>query len=201
MRRADVTAFVPSLFKMEEHMGTKAKWGIVGLGLVPMFAFGLCTGRAYAQGGQPDPGTERVTIETAQSTSALTLKRTKITTLDNGLSLSTTPVLAFSQVTGRCPATAVTCTIGVEISSQFFNLSGSNVAQIIIAIDGSGLGINPSSVVNVNTNTGTLATTSTFTFMKTGLSPGPHTVDVSFDTNAGTGTAGFRTLTVQVFTP
>lgn len=125
-----------------------------------------------------------------------------IGTKSDPLSLTTTEVAAFDPVVVVCPASAATCTARIEVSSQFSNLSGGNAAQMRVAVDGSGSNILPSSVVNVNSAaTTSTSTVSTFSFVRTGLAPGAHQFDVTFRTSSGTGSAGFRTLTVELFTP
>jgi hypothetical protein len=167
---------------------------ITGMALVLSLSLGPIVGNTYAA---------------EASAVNLTLKDTTIKTEDTSLPLPSgafpvTPGNAFSQSTINCPGGHRTCTVRVEISSQFGNLTAGDVVVIGVSIDGSQSDVKPSPTVAVHdtTSTGFLVGVRTFSWMKTGLSPGSHTIDVTFFATPSTGAfanAGFRILTIQVY--
>ena len=169
-------------------MSTSRTWFIVAMVVVPWLHLGPLAGSTYA-------------LE--ESTPQLTLTATKMRTQDNTLGLTTTPVSAFSPSKLGCPATSGTCTIRVEVSSQFDDGAGTaTIAQMQVLIDGSATGVLPDDLVNVDpVNATAFQSVRTFVWMKKGLAPGSHTVTVNFLVTAGSASAGLRTLTIQMFTP
>lgn len=128
-----------------------------------------------------------------------TLQKTHMRQETTYLSFSNTPVPAFAPTTIQCGNQ--TCSVRAEISSQFFNVTSGNVARIHVKADGVPF---PSTGFDVDGGINRpVATLTTVAYLKTGLTPGPHTVTVEFDMRSpgGTADAGIRTLTVQVFTP
>lgn len=145
-------------------------------------------------------------------------KKTYIKTEDTQVFFTDSPVDAFTQTTVNCPgAAATTCTVRVEVSSQFGETNANHPddrARILVTVDGSGTGVFPSDSVTVEPGPVGFSAFSggccplavralTFAWMKTGLGVGNHVVRVQFLTG-GPGFqafAAFRTLTIQVFKP
>jgi hypothetical protein len=160
---------------------------------------GAFTTAMFAQGGQPSETSAPVTPSV--NTGLLALSKTEINTENNLLGLSSTPAAAFAAATFTCPAAHTRgCTLRVDVSSQFWNISAGTTAQV--SISSTGGTINPSSLVNVDADTtGPLASVHTFQWMISGITAGSvTTVNVSFDVSGGgTGDAGFRSETAQLF--
>jgi len=94
-----------------------------------------------------------------------------------------------------------TCSVRVEVSSQFFNVTSGNIVRIHVKSDGNPF---PSTGFDVDGGINRpVATLTTAAHLKTGLSPGSHSVTVEFDMRSpgGTAEAGIRTVMIQVFTP
>ena len=93
------------------------------------------------------------------------------------VTLSTTPVSAFAPTTIQCGNQ--TCSVRVEVSSQFFNVTSGNIVRIHVKSDGNPF---PSTGFDVDGGINRpVATLSTAAHLKTGLSPGSHSVTVEFD--------------------
>jgi hypothetical protein len=181
------------------HIGTSATVRAV-LAFACVLTCGVWT-TAFAQDkGQPaEDG--HATVHPPIKRGALTLKRTLIDTENSGVSLSTSASAAFPTFGVSCPVTQTRgCTIKVEVSSQFWDIPSSSVAQINVAITG-GLQVNPAGIVNVDSTTaGGLASVHTFQWMVTGINAGTsQTVSISFDVTSGTAVAGYRTATIDTF--
>jgi hypothetical protein len=117
----------------------------------------------------------------------------------NTVALSTTPVVVFTPVKLRCPNSAASCTLRIEISSQFNTLT-TGAAQMRVTV--SGTTVAPSGTVNVSTNrVSGQSATHTMTFVADVASGNVATATAQFATTTGTGNAGFRTMTVSSFTP
>lgn len=130
----------------------------------------------------------------------LRLEKTFIKTENTGLILSTSPVAGFTQTTVNCPERG-TCTIRVELSTQFSGIQNPNVAAVTLLIDGAQTDVQPFAAVGLDsTSIGGGSNARTFSWMKTGLPRGPHTIDVFFFTTGGTAGVAGHILTVQVFT-
>jgi len=160
-----------------------------GIALVLWLSVGPNTGSTYAA---------------EVSATNLALQKTTLKTVDTSLGLSTTPANAFSQSTINCPGTSGTCTVRVEVSSQFSDLTTGDVVVIGISVDGLQSGVKPSPTVTVHdtTSTGSAAGVRTFSWMKKGLGLGSHTVNAAFfvtPSNNAFANAGYRTLTLQVY--
>jgi hypothetical protein len=109
---------------------------------------------------------------------------------------------AFAPITLPCPSSAGLngCTIKVDVSSQFWANTGGSVAQMSLTITGAGT-LGPSSLVNVSTNAGSLAETHTMQWVKRNIPAGSSpTITMQFDVSSGAGLAGFRTMSIDVFT-
>lgn len=114
--------------------------------------------------------------------------------------------VTFSEPVAAFPATAVlcrkrTCTVRVEVSSQFFNIPSGNAARIHVKADGKPF---PATGFDVDGGLNRpVAHLTTVSYLKTGLGSGSHTITVDFDMRSGgsTAEAGIRMLTIQVFAP
>ena len=117
----------------------------------------------------------------------------------NTVALSTTPVVVFTPVKLKCQNSAASCTLRIEISSQFNTLT-TGAAQMRVTV--SGTTVAPTGVVNVSTNREAgQSATHTMTFVANVASGNVATATAQFATTTGTGNAGFRTMTVSIFTP
>jgi len=128
-----------------------------------------------------------------------TLQKTHMRQEATRVTLSTTPVSAFAPTTIQCGNQ--TCSVRVEVSSQFFNVTSGNIVRIHVKSDGNPF---PSTGFDVDGGINRpVATLTTAAHLKTGLSPGSHSVSVEFDMRSpgGTAEAGIRTVMIQVFTP
>jgi len=155
---------------------------------------------APAQIGQPQPGATLNTGKANLPSPNLTLLRTRINSRSDTLSFSTTPVAAFPTMNIACPASPGSCTLRIEISSQFGSVDAGTAAVMDVQVGGSGLGILPGPVAGVSINSSAFFAPATMTFVKN-VAPGNHAVSVRFKTTSGAAGAGFRTLTVSMFTP
>lgn len=148
---------------------------------------------SYALAGVGEVYAEEVSAEN------LLLEETFIKTENTALFPSTNPVEGFTQTTVKCPSRRA-CTIRVELSAQFSSIQNPNVAGVVLLIDSSQADVQPFAVVGLDsTSTGGGSNARTFAWMKTGLTRGPHTIDVLFFTTGGTATVPSRILTVQVY--
>jgi hypothetical protein len=150
--------------------------------------------------GQPAEKSNSPAVAPLVLTGSLTLSHTLIQTENSLLGLSTTPASAFSPIAVSCPSSHTKgCTIAVIVSSQFYDITSGDVAQVNVSAGS--LTVNPSNVVNVDsTSTGILANVHTFQWMIESAPAGvTQTVDISFDVDGGTASAGYRTATVQLF--
>jgi hypothetical protein len=115
------------------------------------------------------------------------------------VTFSDSPVAAFAPTTVQCRRR--TCTVRVEVTSQFLNVPSGNAARIHVQADGK-----PFAATGFDVDGGInrpVAHLTTVSYLKTGLSSGAHTITVEFDLRSGgsTAEAGIRTLTIQVFAP
>lgn len=109
------------------------------------------------------------------------------------------PVAAFAPTTVQCRKR--TCTVRVEVTSQFFNIPSGNAARIHVKANGK-----PFAVTGFDIDGGInrpVAHLTTVSYLKTGLGAGTHTITVDFDMRSGgsNAEAGIRTLMIQVFVP
>ena len=128
-----------------------------------------------------------------------TLQKTHMRQEATRVAFSNTPVPAFAPTTIQCGNP--TCSVSVEVSSQFFNVTSGNIARIHVKADGV---LFPSTGFDVDGGINRpVATQTTAAYLKTDLSPGSHTITVEFDMRSagGTAEAGIRTLMIQVFAP
>jgi len=115
------------------------------------------------------------------------------------VAIADAPVQAFAPTTIQCGKHS--CTVRVEISSQFFNVTSGNAVRLHVTADGA-----PFPVTGFEIDGGInrpVAHLTTVSSLKSDLSPGPHTIAVYFDMRSpgGKAEASIRTLTIQVFTP
>jgi hypothetical protein len=121
---------------------------------IARFVFGTSTlalatcwvGAAVAQSGEPATGAGRATLPT----SALTLLKTKMSDKSSSLTLTLSAADAFPELSINCPNSEDSCTLRIEVSSQFTSIDLGTAAQMIVLVDGSGAGVRPSSQLNVN---------------------------------------------------
>jgi hypothetical protein len=148
---------------------------------------------SHAFGGIGEAYAEEVSAEN------LNLETTFIKTENTALFLSTNPIAGFTQTTVDCPGRGG-CTIRVELSTQFSGIQVPNVAAVALLIDSSQADVQPFAVVGLDsTSTGGGSNARTFSWMKTGLTRGQHTIDVTFFTTGGSASVPGRTLTIQVY--
>ena len=113
---------------------------------------------------------------------------------------------AVPPTTIKCPkVNKTTCTVRIELSSEFSNVTPDTVAAAAVLVDDSPDGIAPSNVAGFDsTSTTGASNVRTFSWVKTGLNTGDHVIEMFLFTSSvsGTGSAGsfMRTLTIQVYT-
>lgn len=142
----------------------------------------------------------------AQNGSNLSPYKSFMRTANTNLSVSTTLVSGFGSTTVTCPATHTAgCTVRVQVSSQFsMQCCMQGNFRIKVSIPGTGSQVWPNSLVNVAMMGGGMMGygdmfAHTFQFMKTGIPAGAtQTVAIQFQTDAGTGTAGYRSAMVDL---
>jgi len=128
-----------------------------------------------------------------------TLSKTHMRQDTTALTIADAPVQAFTPTTIQCGNQS--CTVRVEVSSQFFNVTSGNAVRLHVKADGA-----PFPVTGFEIDGGInrpVAHLTTVSSLKSDLGPGPHTISVDFDmrTPGGKAEASIRTLTIQVFTP
>lgn len=142
---------------------------------------------------------------TAQNASNMSPYKSFMKTATTNLSVGTSLVSAFNATTVTCPSShAAGCTIRVQVSSQFsMSCCMQGNFRIKVSIPGTGSQIWPNSLVNVGMMGGGMmgygdVFAHTFHFMKTGVPAGAsQTVTIQFQTDAGSGTAGYRMANVD----
>jgi hypothetical protein len=143
----------------------------------------------------------------AQNSSQLYPYQSFLRTANTNMNVSTTLVSAFNSTTVTCPAAHYAgCTIRVQVSTQFsMSCCTQGKFRIKVSIPGSGSQLWPSSLVSVGMmggggmmGYGDMAA-HTFNWMKTAIPAGAtQTVSVQFQTDAGSGTAGYRFANVDL---
>lgn len=142
----------------------------------------------------------------AQNGSNLSPYKSFMRTANTNLSVSTTLVSGFNSTAVTCPATHTAgCTIRVQVSSQFsMQCCMQGNFRIKVSIPGTGSQVWPNSLVNVAMMGGGMMGygdmfAHTFQFMKTGIPAGAtQTISIQFQTDAGIGTAGYRSAMVDL---
>jgi hypothetical protein len=116
---------------------------------------------------------------------------------------ATIPTNAFTSTAVLCPASAgpAGCTFRVSVVSQFRDLEPDNAAAVKVIISGPGTAVAPSAIVLVaSTEHALWYSTHSFQWMKRNIPAGTTaTVTVQLGMTSGTGNAGARTLSIDVF--
>jgi hypothetical protein len=141
----------------------------------------------------------------AQTASNVTPYKSFMKTASTNLNVGTSMVAAFGSTSVTCPATHTAgCTVRVQVTSQFsMACCTQGNFRISVSIPGSGSQIWPSSLVKVGMMGGGMmgygdVFAHTFHFMKTGIPAGAtQTITIQFQTDAGSGTAGYRMASVD----
>jgi hypothetical protein len=141
----------------------------------------------------------------AQNVSNMSSYQAFMKTANTNLTVGTTLVAGFVPTTVTCPAThAKGCSIRVQVSTQFsMSCCMQGNFRIKLTIPGTGSQIWPNSLVNVGMMGGGMmgygdVFAHTFHFMKTGIPAGAsQTVSVQFQTDSGSGTAGYRMASID----
>lgn len=142
-----------------------------------------------------------------QNASKMSQYQSFMKTANTNLSVGTSLVSAFASTPVTCPASHTAgCTVRVQVSTQFsMRCCMQGNFRIKVLIPGSGSQIWPNSLVNVAMMGGGMmasgdAYAQTFHWMKTGIPAGAtQNVTIQFQTDAGTGTAGYRIATVDCY--
>ena len=136
-----------------------------------------------------------------QSTAAVdrTLLKTHMRQETASLAIADKLVQAFPPTPIQCGDH--TCTVRVEVSAQFFNVTSGNAVRFHVAADDV-----PFPVTGFEIDGGInrpAAHLTTVTSLKTNLRPGLHVITVGFDmrTPGGNAEVSIRSLTIQVFRP
>ncbi len=141
----------------------------------------------------------------AQNAANLSPYKSFMKSANTNLSVGTSMVSAFPSTSVTCPATHTAgCTIRVQVSSQFsMSCCMQGNFRIQVSIPGTGSQVRPNSLVNVGMMGGGMMAygdvfAHTFHFMKTGVPAGAtQAVTIQFQTDAGSGTAGYRMASVE----
>jgi hypothetical protein len=150
-----------------------------------------------------DQAVEQDATTGAAVASNLTLSRTTIATSNTGIAIgSATATAGFQPATVVCPSNHTAgCTIRVEVTGQFFNLTKGDSVGTVVDISGTGT-ITPGNGISLD-STSDLPLhpeAHTFTWLKTGIPAGStQTVDIGFATTAGTADVQGRTATIQLY--
>ena len=116
---------------------------------------------------------------------------------------ATTPANAFTPTAVICPASAgaAGCTFRVSVVSQFRDLQADNAAAVKVIITGPGTAVAPNAIVQVaSAGDPVWYSTHAFQWMKRNIPAGTTaTVTVLLGMTFGTGNAGARTLSIDVF--
>ncbi len=142
----------------------------------------------------------------AQTASNISPYKSFMKTANTNLTVGTSMVAAFGSTSVTCPATHTAgCTIRVQVTSQFsMSCCTQGNFRISVSIPGTGSQIWPSSLVKVAMMGGGMmgygdVFAHSFHFMKTGIPAGAtQSVTIQFQTDAGTGTAGYRMASVDL---
>jgi hypothetical protein len=122
---------------------------------------------------------------------------------ENGfLGLTTAAANAFAPISLPCPASAGAngCTIRVVVSSQFWDVTTNQAVQANVLISGPGT-LGPANLVNIASNeSANWASTHTMQWVKKNVPAGTTvTISVQFNVTSLTGSAGCRTMSIDVF--
>jgi hypothetical protein len=111
-------------------------------------------------------------------------------------------VLLLTPTVVTCPGSS-TCTLHIEVSSQINSLDAGASADFRVEV-GTMVATPGFGILRVATNNGTGATgvnSETFQFIKTGVTPGNHTVRWLARVTSGTATAINRIQKISIYTP
>ena len=165
--------------------------GVLGFGPAPL--------SARNPTGQPDGGPGILAETVFAAVPVYSVMKTETTALGLGAVL---PKNAFAPIALPCPASAGAngCTFRVSVVSQFSDLPP-NAANMNLIITGPGT-LGPAALINVAAVTDTFwAQTHSMQWVKRNIPAGSSpTVTVQFGMTFGTGTAAYRTLSIDVFT-
>jgi hypothetical protein len=134
------------------------------------------------------------------------LQKTAMKTQNLFLALSGVAQDAFTPTIVTCPG-AGTCTLHIEVSTGFLSLTSGEQLNVIVKVDGTGVGVLPSSrvvVAAVANSTAAYSTESrTFQWIRANVPAGNHTVDVEMVVAGGgfAATATSRTLKINIYKP
>jgi hypothetical protein len=138
----------------------------------------------------------------------LVLQKTNLRTvtpfLGGSVTLGTSFVLLLTPTAVTCPGSGSdTCTLHIEVSSQINSLDPGASVDFRVEVDN--LVASPGfGILRVATNNGAVATginSKTFQFVKTGLTPGIHTVEWLAQVTSGTAVAINRIQKISIYTP
>jgi hypothetical protein len=117
-------------------------------------------------------------------------------------SIGTTFERVLTPTVISCPGSS-TCTLHIEVSSNYTSLDPGASAQFRVEVDNvaatPGVGL-----IRVANNTGATATgliASTFQFIKTGVTPGNHTVEFLQNVTSGTAAVCNGFQKINIYTP
>lgn len=129
----------------------------------------------------------------------LKLKTTYFKTSDVSLLITPTLTDAVSPTKVICPAA---CVLGIELTAQFSGLNppNPNVVAAIVLVDGSTEGILPNPILGLSsTSTGGGSDARGYIWAATGLSPGPHSVQILLVVPEGVAGSATRSLKIDVY--
>ena len=128
-----------------------------------------------------------------------TLLKTHMRQETTSVAITDKLVQAFPPTTIQCGDQ--TCTVRVEVSAQFFNVTSGNAVRFHVAADDVSFPVTGFEIDGrINRPAAHLTTV---TSLKSDLQPGRHVISVGFDMRAPGGKAemSIRSLTIQVFRP
>jgi hypothetical protein len=133
------------------------------------------------------------------------LQKTSMKTQNTFLGLNSTFKDAFTPTNVSCPSTG-TCTLHIEVSTQFFGLSSAECLNIRVRVDGADtLPSTGVCVAGVATSiNGYGLETRTFQWIKNNVEAGIRTVDVEMSVTGGANpvaTATLRVLKINIYKP
>ncbi len=141
----------------------------------------------------------------AQDASGRVLQKTNMRAFTSVLgcnSIGTSFEQLLSPTVITCPGSG-TCTLHIEVSSNYTSLDPGAGAQFRVEVDNvaatPGVGL-----IRVATNNGATATgliASTFQFIKTGVTPGNHTVEFLQNVTSGTAAVCNGFQKINIYTP
>src|SRR5688500_13383151 len=122
-------------------------------------------------------GATEVAVHVAVTARDRTLSKPLLRQDSTSVAIANAPVQAFAPTTIQCGKQS--CTVRVEVSSQFFNVTSGNAVRLHVKADGV-----PFPVTGFEIDGGInrpVAHLTTVSSLKSDLSPGRHTISVNFD--------------------